>query len=615
MPAPTARSPSSPGGYALVQGRHLRGRSGRDAGARHVGLLALAGYLLLSLVLLGRTWFGGDLGQRLVGGGGDPLGFVWFLGWLPHALGHGHSPFFTTELMAPQGANLLNSTAISLPSLLLWPVTATFGPVASYDVLATLALTLSAFAAYVALRRITQHRSSAWVGGAIYGFGGYMAGQATAHVNLMIAVFPPIAALLVDDVRRGRRSPARTGLLLGACAAAQVFVNEEILATTAIMAVPVLVFVWWSYRPDRATLAPYTRAAIAAAAAFAVLAGPALVYQLLGPQHVHGVVVSSGRYVNDAASFVIPSTVQWLSTAGSRHQTSGFSGFDGEFGGYLGIPLILLLLWAAWRLRRRALPAGLLLLCAAVFSLGPHLRVGGRDTGIFLPWIVPGHVPLLEDVVPDRFNLFIWAAAAVLIVLLIDDLRARPAFGRRSAGIAVCAIALLPVVPALTPSELVRVPPALGSAAAFQRVLPHAHDVLIVPAGDGQYAMLAQQKAGFAYRIPNGGVFVPSPNGPAYGMRHGPLLYALAALERKPSTQAGRTHADRVCLEQIAADTGPSRGCRSYYRHALRALQLDAVIVRTRAAPSVARRCERFFAALLGPPRPSEGAAVYVVRS
>src|SRR5713101_4995653 len=58
-----------------------------------------------------------------------------------------------------------------------------------------------------------------------------------------------------------------------------------------------------------------------------------------------GVIVSSGRYVNDLVGFVVPSSVQWLSTAGSRHLTGGFSGYDGEWGSYLGIPLIALLVW------------------------------------------------------------------------------------------------------------------------------------------------------------------------------------------------------------------------------------------------------------------------------
>jgi hypothetical protein len=575
-------------------------------------LIGLAAYLVLALILLGRTWFGGELGQRLAGGGGDPLGFVWFLAWLPHALAHGHSPFFTTALMAPQGANLLNSTSIALPSFLLWPITASLGPTVSYDLLATLAVCLSAWTGYLAARRITRYHSSAWVGGAVYGFGGYMAGQATAHVNLMIAVFPPIAAMLLDDVRRAR-SPVRIGLLLGLCAAAQVFINEEILAMTAIMAVLAVLIAAWAVRPSRAIVVRYIRAIVAAAVVFGLLAGPALLYQLFGPQHVGGVIVSSGRYVNDLTGFFIPSSVQLLSTAGSRHLTGGFSGFDGEWGSYLGVPLVALLIWAGWRLRRRALPAGLLLICAAVFSLGPHLRVSGHDTGVYLPWIIPNHLPLLQNAVPDRFNLFVWFAAAALLVLLIDDLRTRPLFGRRAWGPAALAVALVPIVPALAPSEIVNVPAAVGDAATFHRLAPDARTVIITPTGNGQFAMYAQAKAGFTYDIPDGGVFVPSPDGPSYGMRHGPLLYALAALGGHTSTRAGRTSTDTLCLKQLGASEALSQSCRSHYGHALQALHVDAVIVTDPNSRSAARFTE-FFASLLGPPEETEGVRIFFVR-
>lgn len=585
----------------------------REPTARYINALALAGYLLFAVILLGHTWFGGDLGRRLVGGGSDPLGFVWFLAWLPHALGAGHSPFFTTLLMAPQGANLLNSTSISLPSLLLWPVTASVGPTAGYDVLATLALALSAWAAYFALARIALCRASAWAGGAVYGFGGYMTGQATAHVNLMVAVFPPIAAILLDDVRRAR-SPIRTGVLLGVCAAAQVFVNEEILAITAIMAALALLIAARTWRPEGAMVARYARALTTAAVVFAVVSGPALLYQLFGPQHVHGTVVKSGRYVNDLAGFLIPNSSQWLSTAGSRRLTAGFSGHDGELGAYLGLPLIVFLGWAGWRMRRRAWPLLVLLGCAAVLSMGPHLRVWGHDTGIFLPWIVPNHLPLLENVVPDRFNLFVWFAIAALLVLAIDDLRARPPLRSRLLGMSVCGFALLAIVPGLIPSELVKTPPVVANAAVMRRMAPHAQVVLITPAGNGQFAMYAQAKAGFAYRIPDGGVFVPDVGGPSYGMRHGPLLYALALLGGYASTRAGRTRADLLCLHTLARNAALGRGCRLRYLQALQTLHVDTVIVCHMGSRSAVRRYDRFFASLLGSPKESADAEVYMVR-
>jgi hypothetical protein len=576
------------------------------------GTVAFGGYLALSFVLLSRTWLGSDLAHRLVGIGGDPLDSVWFLAWLPHALEHGHSPLFSTALMAPQGANLLNSTATSLPSLLFWPITAGFGVVASYDVLATFAIALSAWVAYVALRRLTPHRSSAWVGGLLYGFGGFMTGQAAAHVCLLIVVFPPLAAMLLDDVRRSR-NVVGTGLLLGLCAAAQVFIDEEVVATSAIMALLALAFAAWSVRPSRAMVMRYLRALSATALAFAILAGPALIYQFFGPQHVSGVIVTSGRYVNDLESFFVPSANQLLSSAGSRHLTAGLSGYNGEDGGYLGIVLIALLLFACWRLRRRALPAALLGISAAILSLGPHLRIGGHDTGVFLPWILPNHLPLLENVVPDRFNLYLWLAVAALLVLLIDDLRVRPLRGSPTLSVGVCAIALVSILPSLTPSEVLRAPAVVSRAPSFRAILPSAKTVLITPAADGQFAMYAQAEADFAYKIPDGGVFVPTAQGPSYGMRHGPLLYALATLADQASTKSGRTPTDTLCITQLARGTALTKRCRVHYQHALRALAIDAVVVTNVGSPRASRRYSAFFSALLGPGTTTSGARVFTV--
>lgn len=562
-------------------------------------VVPLAGYLILALIFLSRTWLGGALGRRLMGRGGDPLGFVWFLAWLPHALGAGHSPFFTTAIMAPQGAHLLNSTAIPLPSLLLWPITTTLGPVTSYNVLATLAVTASASAAYLALVRITPHRSSAWIGGLLYGFGGYMAGQATDHVNLMIVVFPPVAAILIDDIRRGR-SPVRTGLLLGVCAAAQIFINEEVLAATTIMALPALAYLAWTRRPPRAVAERYVHALAAAAIAFAVIAGPALVYQLLGPQHVTGMFVYPDKYVNDLAGFVVPSMGQVLSTGGSRHLTSGFSGTDGELGSYLGVPLICVLIWAGWRLRRRALFPAFLLTCAVILSLGPRLHVAGHDTAIYLPWILPNQIPFLENAVPDRFNLFIWLAAAVLFVLLIDDLRARPFRGRPALGLAICAVALVPVVPSLAPSETTVLPRVIGNASVFRHRLPGVRIVLITPVNNGQLAMYAEAESDFAYRIAEGGVFVPNADGPSYGMRHGPLLSAMSTLSGYVAPYVGQTRTAEACLAEGDA-TELNRTCRSYYLRALRALKIDAVIVSNLGSASAKAHYRWFFRSLLGP--------------
>jgi hypothetical protein len=197
---------------------------------------------------------------------------------------------------------------------------------------------------------------------------------------------------------------------------------------------------------------------------------------------------------------------------------------------------------------------------------------------------------------------------------LIDDLRERPLGGRPSLGYGLCALALLPVLPNLEPSERVAIPAVLRRPALLAQLAPRSSTVLIAPFNDGQLAMYAQAQSGFAYRVPEGGVFVPGAGGPAYGMRDGPLLYALAALAGRASTEAGRTRTDRLCLARIARNEQLERTCLTHYRNALRRLAVDTVVVDLHAGPAAARRNGAFFTALLGPPLRTQDALVYRVR-
>src|SRR5690349_23526113 len=44
------------------------------------------------------------------------------------------NPLFADVLQAPGGVNLLWNTAVVAPAAILWPVTAAFGPIVSYNV-------------------------------------------------------------------------------------------------------------------------------------------------------------------------------------------------------------------------------------------------------------------------------------------------------------------------------------------------------------------------------------------------------------------------------------------------------------------------------------------------
>jgi hypothetical protein len=72
---------------------------------RREGALALAFYVVLALVLIGRAALGTGSGLRsgTLGTGPDVQIFVWGLRWWPHAIGHGLDPLHSSLVWPPAG--------------------------------------------------------------------------------------------------------------------------------------------------------------------------------------------------------------------------------------------------------------------------------------------------------------------------------------------------------------------------------------------------------------------------------------------------------------------------------------------------------------------------------
>src|SRR5436190_1582258 len=116
---------------------------------------ALLLYAAASIALFGAPILF-QLPRWYVGWGADPASHVWFLAWWPHAIAKGMNPFVTHAIWAPTGYDLAGSTSVPGPSLLLAPVTALAGPVASYNLLALAAPAFSAWGAFFLCRRLTH---------------------------------------------------------------------------------------------------------------------------------------------------------------------------------------------------------------------------------------------------------------------------------------------------------------------------------------------------------------------------------------------------------------------------------------------------------------------------
>jgi hypothetical protein len=565
--------------------------------------LLFIGYCALATLMLRSLWV--DPGGRGYGVSDTTL-FSWYLGWVPHAIGHGTDPFVTHVINAPEGVNILWSTPVVLLAVLISPVTLLAGPVAALNTLLTLAPAVSAIAMYGAARRWTRPGPAA-VAGLLYGFSPYMVGASLGHLHLTFAPFPPLLLVLLHDLLvrdpgprssddensgrdrevgrdrelgrdgegppdgdaafPGRRSPRRTGLLLGLAVAAQALVSEELLTTSALVgALALLILAAQHPAAARARAGALARAlGWCGLVAAGLLAWP-LATQFLGPYRIHGAIQPHEVAVADAFTFVMPTPLQWLAPERALQHSLGFTGSAVEVSGYLGVPLVVLLAGLAVRLRRDPLVQMLipLFLVVALLSLGGHLHVDGRITRIPLPWGVAQRLPLLGSALPSRLSLYLTMFAGLALATWLEQLRPRPAAWRAGAAVLVAA-ALVPLVPASLHAREMRTPEFFTTSAVD--VIPRDSTVLVAPypRPDLPAAMLWQAQADYRFRLAGCYCTVPGPNGGA--QFHGdpsPLTTAVLRVEAGTMTPTEALalpglRAAYAALRPDAILVGPSR--------------------------------------------------------
>ena len=113
----------------------------------------IVAYLALGAVANLHAWVDGPAGTLQSGGGvGDVGQSVWFLGFTPNSLIHGHRVLTTDWLNAPWGYNLMANTSIVLPAFLLGPVTLLLGPIVAFNAAVVLAFAGSATVTMLVLR-------------------------------------------------------------------------------------------------------------------------------------------------------------------------------------------------------------------------------------------------------------------------------------------------------------------------------------------------------------------------------------------------------------------------------------------------------------------------------
>ena len=169
----------------------------------------------------------------------DVSTFVWNLWWAEHQLVHLQNPFFTTFMAAPVGTHLAFSTLMPLAGWITAPITALYGPSASFTLLTIVTPGLLCYAMYRAAR-LWLNEPGAIVAGAFFGLASMLLWQNWYHVNIAIGtIFLPVT---IEAAVRFRRNPRMaSAVILGVALGGSILINQESTVVALLLAIVILI--------------------------------------------------------------------------------------------------------------------------------------------------------------------------------------------------------------------------------------------------------------------------------------------------------------------------------------------------------------------------------------
>ena len=540
----TAREADKPGSgvdrTATVPGiasaEHLAVRAGVSRSAVQ-GLLALAVYLAVFIIgyafpLVSHPGLP-QVGQSEV----DPNFYIWSWRWWPYAISHGLNPLYSRQIGAPAGFGLAWTTTAPAVAVILAPVTAAFGPITSFNLTLLLSAPLSAWAAFLAARRLTGRFWASLMGGAVYGFSPYEVGHTGAgQANLIVIMLLPLMlylALLWRDGKLG--SPAFVGLM-AVVMAAEFYIFDEAFAEMAVLwAAGLLIGFAVARLAERETVARLARLVAVAFVVAIVLASPYLVYAL---RHYPAGFTRSAASLN-LESLVVPRS------------------------GILLLVIVLALALLTWSSRLTRLLVILVVLIVAL-AIGPHPIIGTKQLGP-VPWAPLWSLPIVRSAEPVRLMLFGYLVLAIILaVWLAAPTRNRLLLvSRWILGLAAVAaiLAYIPVasrgnvIPAGAPSAAVRPAAALPTfiSAGLYRDYLRLGEIVVVVSDRGNAGMLFQADTDFYMRIAGGFVNVALTHRAALPAPVAALRHPTPARERQFRAYARRAGVGAILVERAWA--------------------------------------------------------------
>lgn len=514
-------------------------------------LVALAIYLVLGVLIYWHVWSAHPTIDMQLGG--DSYLIIWFLAWIPHALFSGHNPFYSNYANYPYGVNALVNTSEPLIAVLLYPVTALFGPIATFNLAMTISFPASGIAAYFLARRFTSWQPAAFVCGLLYGFSPYMiATSANDHLQLCFVAVPPLIAIALHDLCIRRSSSAiKSGIKLGLLVVAQFFISTEVLATTVIFMSFVLVLAGILYvfaSPNRKNWRsmfwpdwwPKLRHILigslwALGIVVGLIAYPTW-FMLDGPAHISGPIqLVPQAYRSDLLSAILPDSLMRFAPQSITKISDHFATTTVENDAYLGIPLLLVLATGVVMLRRKrtALLCAIGAVTAFILSMGgaltltgtPRFNTHNQALGLFpLPEALFAKVSILSNIIASRFSLYMVLASGILLALILDQIHQAHFWklterGRNLVALVVAVFCLVPLVP-VAPYLGIGKPnlPSFFTTSAVKKI-PSSSVVLMIPypSGPNPQVQLYQNVGPYPFRFKTPGSYLLVPQAGGHG--------------------------------------------------------------------------------------------------
>jgi len=477
----------------------------RGRGARQNELLrASALYAVLSVALMWPNLL--HLRTTTVYPYGDGVQMIWSSGWVAHAITHFHNPFFSPYLMAPHGTNLLASPCAVGLAIFGAPITLLLGPIATFNTQLFLMPVLSAVAMVYALREIVRTPLARVIGGLVWGFSPFVLSCLnTGWTNIGFVFFPPLLiSLVLDELYFHRRSSFRNGVAAGLLTALQITIGSEIVANTffllTLCGAPALLVAVVRSSDFRRRLAVQIRPLARGALIPSLLVSlPVVLFTLLGPARLRNwvwdpwVIQLNGLHtLRELVGPTLSSTNPFLPPMAASPV-------------YLGWPMIALVFAAIVVGRRSRYMWG-----ALVIGL-TGLWLSFSD---FVPvniWKAIWHLPVVHNMGPIRFFVWVWFAIAVAMAIATDQLLHKEVRPWRSRTSVVAAVVVMVASVVVSFRDVIPVNHSPLSPTAGLREISKRHPgstIVTFPFAESVTAMVEQARNGFRFYTP--GSFGPA---------------------------------------------------------------------------------------------------------